>query len=255
MASKTEILKQLMEMSHWLGEEHRELVILGEGNTSAKVSGDTFYVKASGTQLGTISETGFVEISAPTVLEMLEGPPLTDEQIKCSLKAAMVKPSSPYLPSVETVLHAYLLSLPGVNFIGHTHPISVNSILCSKGWHDMTSGRLFPDEIVCCGITPAYVEYTDPGVPLARRLREVVSDYIKQCGTRPKAVLMQNHGLIAIGSTAKEVESVTAMWDKTARILLGTFHFGGPSYLNEGHVNRLYTRPDEEQRKKLIEGR
>lgn len=255
MISKTEILQQLIEMSHRLGEESRELVILGEGNTSARISNETFFVKASGTQLSMISTSGFVEVKAATVLDMLKGPALTDEQIKEKLKAAMVDPQSPYLPSVETVLHAYLLGIPGVNFIGHTHPVSVNSILCAKGCSDIVKGRLFPDEIVCCGIAPVYVEYTDPGVPLARRLREGVEDYMKKYGIRPKAILMQNHGLVAIGSTAKEVESITAMWDKTAKILAGTFRFGGPNYLTEDNVNRLCTRPDEEQRKKLIEGR
>jgi ribulose-5-phosphate 4-epimerase/fuculose-1-phosphate aldolase len=72
--------------------------------------------------------------------------------------------------------------------------------------------------------------------------------------TRPKAILMQNHGLIAIGSTVKEVQSITAMWDKTAKILIRTFQFGAPNYLSERQVKRLCTRPDEEQRKRLIEG-
>jgi len=255
MASKKEILQQLVEMSHRLGEEPCGLVILGEGNTSAKISDDAFYVKASGTQLGAISTDGFVEVGFAKVLEMLEYPELTDEQIKEWLKAAMVDPKAALMPSIETVFHAYLLSLPGVSFVGHTHPISVNSILCSKGWYDATQGRLFPDEIVCCGPAPAYVEYTDPGVPLARRIREVVTDYIGENGERPRAILMQNHGLIAIGASPKEVESITMMWDKTARVLAGALQFGGPNYLSKVHVERIHTRPDEAQRKKLIEGK
>lgn len=255
MASKEEILQQLIEMSRRLGEESRGLVILGEGNTSARASDETFFVKASGTQLGTISADGLVEVRSPQVLEMLEGPELTDQEIKERLRAAMVEPQGKLLPSVETVFHAYLLSLPGVNFVGHTHPISVNSILCSKGWRDITKGRLFPDEIVCCGTAPAHVEYTDPGVALARKIREAVMDYIGEYETRPKAVLMQNHGLIAIGATPKEVESITAMWDKTAKVLAGTHQFGGPNYLTPEQVERLASRPDEKYREKLIEGR
>jgi len=255
MASKEEILRQLIEMSHRLGDEHRELVILGEGNTSAGIDEQTFFVKASGTQLGTISADGFVAVNAPKVLEMLEGPALTDDEIEEKLKAAMVDPHGVLMPSIETVFHAYLLSLPDVSFIGHTHPVSVGSILCSQNWRKITQGRLFPDEIVCCGAAPAYVDYTDPGVPLARKIREVVTEYIREYGFRPKAVLMQNHGLIALGSTPKEVESITLMWDKTAKVLIGAFHFGWPNYLSERQVQRLCTRPDEEQRKKLIEGR
>jgi rhamnose utilization protein RhaD (predicted bifunctional aldolase and dehydrogenase) len=252
MSSRNEILKQLIDMSHWLGEECRGLVILGEGNTSARID-DTFFVKASGTQLGTIDADGLVEVNAPKVLEMIGGPELTDDEIKANLRAAMVDPNGKLLPSIETVFHAYLLSIPGVNFVGHTHPISVNSILCSKEWYEATQGRLFPDEVVCCGIAPAHVEYVDPGVTLARRIREVVEDYIREHQERPKAVLIQNHGLIALGSTAKEVMSVTAMWDKTAKVLAGTFQFGGPNYMTEEQVERIHTRPDEAQRKKLIE--
>ena len=255
MASKEDILQQLVEMSRWLGEESRGLVILGEGNTSAKIDDETLFVKASGTQLGTITPSGFVEVSGPKVLEMLEGPELTDQQIKEKLRTAMVDAQGTLAPSIETLFHAYLLSLPGVAFVGHTHPVSVNAILCSKRWRDVTRGRLFPDEIVCCGTTPAYVEYVDPGVALARKLKEVVTDYVKEHGVEPRAILMQNHGLIALGSTAKEVESITLMWDKTAKVLAGTFQFGGPNYMSGEHVSRIDTRPDEAQRKKLIEGR
>jgi len=253
MASREEVLQQLIEMSHWLGVESRGLVILGEGNTSARVSDETFFVKASGTCLGTITAEGLVEVNAPKVLGMLEGPELTDDQIKANLNAAMVQEGK-FLPSIETVFHAYLLTIPGVNFVGHTHPVSVLGILCSSEWRRITDGRIFPDEIVCCGIAPAYVEYHDPGVSLARAIRKAVEDYIKKYEVRPKAILMQNHGLIALGSTAKEVESITQMWDKTAKALVGTFLFGGPNYMSKKHVDRICTRPDEEQRKKLIEG-
>lgn len=255
MASKEEILEQLIDMSHRLGMEERALVILGEGNTSAKIDESTFFVKASGTQLGCITPAGVVEVNAPAVLEMLDGPELSDTEIKERLRAAMVDPTGPYLPSIETVFHAYLLSLPGVRFVGHTHPVSVNSLLCSNGWRVYTIARLFPDEVVCCGIAPAFVEYTDPGVKLAHKIREVVQEYMDEYGVRPKAVLMQNHGLIAIGDTAKEVESITLMWDKTAKIIAGTLHFGGPHYLSDECARRIISRPDEEQRKKLIEGK
>ncbi|NBX60264.1 MAG: class II aldolase, partial [Opitutaceae bacterium] len=42
------LTKQLLELSHQLGREDRALAILGEGNTSARLSADTFVVKASG---------------------------------------------------------------------------------------------------------------------------------------------------------------------------------------------------------------
>ena len=120
--------------------------------------------------------------------------------------------------------------------MGHTHPVSVNAITCSKDWKQITNARLFPDEIVCCGVAPVHVEYTDPGVTLARKIKNAVECHSKEHGERPKAIIMQNHGLIAIGSTESEVKSITAMWDKTAKVLAGTFQFGGPNYLTQADV-------------------
>lgn len=255
MTRKEEILEQLVSMSNRLGDPCKELVILGEGNTSAKIDGQTFLVKASGTNLATIGAEGFVEVRFAPILEMLEVGSLTDSEIRERLAEAKVDPTYKLAPSVETMFHAYFLTLPGVNFVGHTHPVSVNGILCSKKWAEVLGGRLFPDEIVCCGVAPALVPYTDPGLMLARKIRQVVADYMLQHGERPKSVLIQNHGLVALGATPREVESVTLMWDKTAKVLIRTFQFGGPNYLTSDQVSRLATRPDEEQRKRLIEGR
>ena len=242
-------------MSHWLGEESRGFAILGEGNTSARIDGENFLVKASGSQLGTITAGGIVQVSFEKVLDMLDGPALSDSEIKTRLLDATLDNPRGLYPSIETLFHAYLLSIPGVNFVGHTHPVSVNAITCSRNWKEVTGGRLFPDEIVCCGVAPVHVEYTDPGVTLARKIKNAVESYVKEQGERPKSIIMQNHGLIAVGSTDSEVKSITAMWDKTARVLAGTFQFGGPNYLCEADVDRIHTRPDEALRKKMIEGK
>ena len=95
-------------------------MILGEGNTSAKVDDDLFYVKASGTQLATIDSTGFVKVRFDCVLPLLNNYDLSDEAIIEHLKAAKVDSIQTRLPSVETVLHALALQLEGVNFVGHT---------------------------------------------------------------------------------------------------------------------------------------
>ena len=92
-------------------------------------------------------------------------------------------------------------------------------------------GRLFPDHIVFCGVAPAYVPYTEFGLPLARAVRRSLETYLDRYGIPPKSILMQNHGLIAVGKTASEVESITAMTVKSARVLLGTAAFGGPHFL------------------------
>ena len=70
--------------------------------------------------------------------------------------------------------------------------------------------------------------------------------------TKEQASVYRAACLIALGKTAGEVESSTAMYVKTARILLGTYALGGPNFLTPEHVSRIYTRPDEKYREKQI---
>ncbi len=255
MRDKDEILEQITSLSHWLGEPEREMAILGEGNTSAKLDESNFYIKASGKSLGTITPSGFCSVSFERALAALNGPNQSDAQLRETLINCKTDNDPKVLPSVETFFHAYLLSLPGVNFVGHTHPIAVNSILCSKFAKDAISGRMFPDEIVCCGIAPCFVEYTDPGLPLAQTIRQRVEEFITEYGEWPHTIFMQNHGLIALGKSVQEVESVSAMAVKAAKILIGTYAMGGPNFLTPEHVSRIHTRPDEHYRQKQIEQR
>ena len=244
---KAAVLAELVRMSTSLGQPDKDYAILGEGNTSARIDDDTFYVKESGAYLATAAAEQFVEVRASAVLDMLEVEHLTDEEIKDRLTAARVSPSSGH-PSIETVFHAYLLTIPGVNFVGHTHPVAVNTLLCSNEAREIIKSRVFPDEIIFCGIRPIFLPYMDPGVELARQIREGVIEFTQAERVRPKAILMQNHGLIALGSTSGEVEAITAMWVKTARVLAGAYALGGIHYLTTENVNRIYTRPDEEYR-------
>lgn len=255
-----EILQQLVTMSRNLGKPEKDLVILGEGNTSALNPDGTFWVKASGYQLPTIKADGFVRVSLERALAILQEDDLTDADIKARLLEARVDPetgrwpapNTPIRPSTETVFHALCLSLDDVAFVGHTHPVAINALACSRGFEEAFAGRLFPDEIVMCGLAPVLVPYTDPGIPLAREIRRRINAYIDTYGERPRVILMQNHGLVALGKTAEQVENITAMMVKTARILLGTYAAGGPHFLTAKQVDRIHTRPDEAYRRKLL---
>ena len=253
-----DILSQLIAMSNHLGDPALDYAILGEGNTSARADAETLWVKASGTNLGTIREDGFVRVSFERTFELFEsdvdGSVVAggDAAIKAGLLRAKVDPNDPRRPSVETVLHAMALSLDGVNFVGHTHPTAINALTCSAAFETAARGRLCPDEIVSCGPASVIVPWTDPGLPLARTVKELIDAYIDERGELPKMVLLQNHGLIALGETAHEVEAITAMACKSARILAGTCAFGGPHFFTEEIVDKIHTRPDEVYRRQVI---
>lgn len=252
MSLTNSILSELISLSHTLGDPSLDYAILGEGNTSARLDQSTFWVKASGSELRTIDENGFVQVDFKSCLDTLAGPDMDDEQVKNALEACRVDPVSTRRPSVETFLHALALNIEGINFVGHTHPIAVNAILCSKYANEAISGRLFPDEIVVCGPAPVFVPYTDPGLPLARAVFQAIQRFQDEMNENPKVILMQNHGFIALGKTSQEVMNIHAMYVKTARVLLGTFSLGGPNFLTQSQVNRIHSRPDEIYRRKIL---
>src|SRR4051812_23989615 len=139
---------RLLEAAHEFGT--KEFTILGEGNVSCRAGQDTFLVKASGSTLESLSELELTECRFAPLLEAVQKPSLSDEEVEQLLLESRVR-STALKPSVETFFHAYLLSLPGVRFVGHTHPIPINRILCTSHAQEFAERRQTPDEIVCCG--------------------------------------------------------------------------------------------------------
>lgn len=247
------ILQRLTDLSHELGREERQLAILGEGNTSADNGDGTFWIKASGSQLGTIAAEGFSRVRTSTVMELLASESLTDEQVAEGLRSSLVDPEH-RLPSVEIFMHAVCLAEGGARWVGHTHTVSVNQILCSGRGAEPFMRHLFPDAIVVCGVAPAVIPYVDPGFALGLAVRSELRRYRAARGRGPKLLLMVNHGPVALGQTAGEVLNIMLMADKWARILQGTYALGGPSFLADEEVERIDSRLDEHYRRRQLAG-
>jgi rhamnose utilization protein RhaD (predicted bifunctional aldolase and dehydrogenase) len=246
------VRRQMLELSHQLGREERRLAILGEGNTSARLTADTFVVKASGSNLASLGAAGVAACRFGRLLPLLERRALADAAIDAALFAARVDPRA-RKPSVEAIFHAYLLTLPGVNFVGHTHPIAVNRLLCSRHARTFARRRLFPDEVVCCGVESVFVPYTDPGLKLAQAIRRAVVAYIGRLARPPRIILLENHGLIALGATPEAVLAATLMGVKAAEIFAGAAAAAGsPRFLTPAQVARIAGRPDEHYRQRAL---
>ena len=251
MATPPDLLSRLLDLSHQLGREERKLSILGEGNTSARVSADTFLVKASGSNLGTLAAANLTECRFASLLPALDAKAMTDAAVDAQLLAARVDPAAKK-PSVEAMFHAWLLTLPGVNFVGHTHPVAVNSILCTPHARAFATKRLCPDEIVCCGAEFVLVPYVDPGLKLAQAIRKAVTAYVKRLARAPRVILLENHGLIALGATPEAVLAATLMAVKAAEIYAGAVALGSPRFLSAAVATRIAGRPDEHYREKML---
>lgn len=244
-------IEALLNLSHELGREERQLAILGEGNTSTRLDADTFAVKASGSNLATLRTEDVTRCRFESLLPLLEQTGMDDAAVDEALLNARVEAAAKK-PSVEALFHAYLLSLPEVQFVGHTHAVTVNQLLCSPRAREFAEKRLFPDEIVCCGVASVFVPYTDPGLKLGQAIRAATERFIQVQGRRPSVILLENHGLITLGKTPQAVLAAMLMAEKAARIWMGAAALGGPQFLSAEQVTRIAGRPDEHYRQRAL---
>ncbi len=248
----SDVLDQLVAMSHYLGDSGRSYAILGEGNTSARIDSERFYVKASGTTLGTMKAEDFLPVQITKLVHILDEPDAGDEDVSRILREALVDADESRRPSVETMLHAVLYQFPEIHFIGHTHPEALGGLMCSGHARAFAESRVCPDQIVVTGHKSVFVPYVDPGLQLAREVRTRMREFVDREGVLPNTILLENHGFFAFADTAKKVMNITDMAEKSARIVLNAYMAGGPKYLIEANVRRIDTRPDELYRRKYV---
>ncbi len=248
------LLDELAGLSRSLGRPEKGLVILGEGNTSVRLDAESFLVKASGTSLAAADQGSFVRMDFGRTLALLDLKDPTDDELGEALMGATSGGEGGLRPSIEAPLHALALTGGEASFVGHTHPTAVNAVLCSDRAAALSEGAIFPDQIVVLGRHPLHVPYADVGLPLAHALRDGLREHKRRVGAPPKTVYLQNHGLVALGGSASEVEQITTMADKHARIMAGVLAAGEPVYLTAEQADRLDTRSDEEYRRRVLQG-
>lgn len=190
-------IKDLIDISRLYGRDSR-FVIAGGGNTSYK-NNDKLWVKASGASLATITEEGFAVLDRSKLDCMSEkvysvDPAEREEQVKCDLADATI--SKGRRPSVETSMHN-VIDYP---FVVHLHPTAVNGLMCAQQ-AETELKRLFGEKAL-------YVEYTDPGYVLFKKVYDRIKEYRVSYGEEPQVIWLQNHGIFVAGTTIEEVESL-----------------------------------------------
>lgn len=192
-------IAQLIEISRYYGADSR-FVIAGGGNTSFK-NAEKIWVKASGTSLATITEEGFAVLDRKKLNPMAEKVYSSDagereEQVKNDLAAATLTKGR--RPSVETSLHNVI----DYAFVVHLHPTAVNGLMCARG-ADSFLRKLFGEETL-------YVEYTDPGYVLFKKVDDKIKEYRSRYHTEPHVIWLQNHGIFVAADSIEEIRSIYA---------------------------------------------
>lgn len=189
-------IEELIEVSRKFGQDS-EFVIAGGGNTSYK-NEEKLWVKASGHALATITEDGFAVLDKTLLNQMgekaySEDTALREEQVKNDLAAACI--TKDRRPSVETSLHNCM----GFSFVVHLHPTLVNGLMCSANAAEACK-ELFPEAL--------YIEYTDPGYTLFKKVYDRIQAYRTANGKEPQVIFLQNHGIFVGGNTTSEIEGI-----------------------------------------------
>jgi rhamnose utilization protein RhaD (predicted bifunctional aldolase and dehydrogenase) len=245
---------ELLKLAHVLGDRSNDLCIEAEGNVSCNNQDGTIWIKASGARLEGIGPDGFVRVNTRTLLSALESPTGSVEEVRRTLNDS-VSAGSSGVPSTESYMHAAILSLTGERFVAHSHPVALLSLLTTVDAEYFSRHRLFPDEIVMCGPAACFVPYFAPGLPLAKEIVTRLKSFRDRHGIWPRTVWLQNHGLIAIGSSASEAAGASLMSEKAARVLLGALQTNQEiKWLTQAEVDTIYSWPDEHFRQKRLRG-
>ena len=189
-------IEDLIAISQKFGQDSR-FVIAGGGNTSYKDE-NRLWVKASGHALATITEDGFAVLDRALLNEMgekayNEDTAIREEQVKNDLSVACI--TKDRRPSVETSLHNCM----GFAFVVHLHPTLVNGLMCSVN-AEAACKEIFPDAL--------YIEYTDPGYTLFKKVYDRIKAYKAEKGKEPQVIFLQNHGIFVGGDTTAEIEGI-----------------------------------------------
>jgi rhamnose utilization protein RhaD (predicted bifunctional aldolase and dehydrogenase) len=199
------MMDDLCRLSRLYGGDDNH-AIAGGGNTSCK-DAETLWVKASGTELGTIAPEGFVALDRAALQRAIEADfgEETDRRealYKEALMAARREPERGQRPSVEALMHH---SIPG-RYVVHTHSNPVNQLTCCLDGEALVR-ELFGGRIV-------WIPYVDPGYILSKRIADELE---RQAGAGPRAgadavtiLMMQNHGLVVGADDPAAIERTMA---------------------------------------------
>ena len=175
------------------------LVLWGGGNSSIKVDGRDhtgapvriLWIKGSGSDMRTIAAKNFTPLRLDDLLPLMKREAMTDEEMVAYQMKSVLEPGAPK-PSIETLLHAFLPS----PHIYHTHADAICALT------DTPNSRGVVEEVY--GREVAVVDYIRPGFQLSKWVGEAY-----QMNPNLKAIILDKHGLITWGDTAKEAYELT----------------------------------------------
>ncbi|MEN0645197.1 bifunctional aldolase/short-chain dehydrogenase [Alkalicoccobacillus gibsonii] len=192
-AEQKEGLDELVYRSNLIGSD-RAVCNWGGGNTSMKTTEIDFrgrevevmWVKGSGSDLATMGAQNFTGLRLDDIHPLFEKDEMPDAEMVAYLENCMLSQKHPRA-SIETLLHAFL----PFKHVDHTHPDAIISLCCADNGQEIAK-EIYGDRFV-------WVPYIRPGFTLSKMIAEGVKN-----NPNAELVLMEKHGLVVWGDTAKE---------------------------------------------------
>ncbi|GGV85588.1 short-chain dehydrogenase [Streptomyces gelaticus] len=193
----------LLERAHRIGSDPRNTNYAG-GNASVKATGtdpvtgggtELLWVKGSGGDLGTLTETGLAVLRLDRVRALKNvypGVEREDEMVSAFDYCLHGKGGA--APSIDTAMHA----LVEAAHVDHLHPDSGIALACAAEGEKLTAE--------CFGDKVAWVGWRRPGFQLGLDIAAV-----KEANPRAVGVILGGHGITAWGETSEECEH-NALW-------------------------------------------
>jgi L-ribulose-5-phosphate 4-epimerase len=206
-----------VEVAHLHGELVRYgLVVWTAGNISARVPGaDLLVIKPSGVPYDELSP---------------------ENMVVCDLDGNVVE--GHHQPSSDTATSAFVYrSMPGVGGVVHTHSTYATA-WASRGEAIPCVLTMMADEFG--GEIPIAPFALIGGEEIGKAIVETLSDH------RSNAVLLKNHGVFAIGKTAREAVKAAVMCEDVARSVHIARQLGSPQPILPADIDALYDRYQNE---------
>lgn len=174
-----------VEASRTLGQDPF-IVLHGGGNTSAK-NEEFLWAKASGFDLGSLTQEGLVQLRRTHLDALLSGEALSDIAMMDGYAAATVQCNQP-APTIEALFHH---ALPHASVL-HSHADAIVALTDTVHGMDLVA-EVFGDEVVS-------VPYVMPGFDLAK----LAPKLWRESGGTARAIVLQHHGLFTMGDDVAE---------------------------------------------------
>jgi ribulose-5-phosphate 4-epimerase/fuculose-1-phosphate aldolase len=225
---------EFIELARSLGGPLSRMAIWGEGSGALKMPGNRFLATRAGAQLDRLAPDDLVELDLKKMTDMQAGESVSEEEIA---EAQTIRGQA--APTTDALLYAYLLGFEGVNMAVHIQPVEINQILCSPRARQFADRRSTPGEILAFGSAMLLASYADPGLQLAREVRRRMALWRDRYKTAPRVVLIQNHGMIALGGSGAEILKIIDTTLKAAQVFIGASLLGGPVFMTPSNVTHL----------------